>query len=251
MNRVYLQELVEALLSGDRHKQRRAVDEHVAGALWGARWGCCSLFSLLACCCMMSCAALQRLPLLLDDRGAMAARLMVKRQAPHKQLLLAAALAADNVTFSHILGTVKGRESFYGIYRLASIAWSYKVLLGLRGFAGVVGGRHLQCFALLSRFFPSRQSLKTLSRQCAHCFNSLLPITRPPNHHQNQITWIEYIRSGNTVVLHLDLGIKTPPFYLLRYHFPTIVSDAPLTVQRCTAVLVARWRLCSVYAGGG
>lgn len=72
---------------------------------------------------------------------------------------------ARDVRFSHLFGTARGREAFYGIYRLCGAAWDYK------------------------------------------------------------IGWGDYIRAadGRTVVLLLDLGIKVPPFYLLRYHFPTLI----------------------------
>ncbi|KAI8463503.1 MAG: hypothetical protein J3K34DRAFT_146241 [Monoraphidium minutum] len=70
---------------------------------------------------------------------------------------------APDVTFSHILGTARGREAFYGIYRAAGTAWRYK------------------------------------------------------------IAWQDYLRCGSTVVLQLDLGIRFPPFYMLRYHFPTVI----------------------------
>ncbi|GBF96395.1 hypothetical protein Rsub_09194 [Raphidocelis subcapitata] len=50
---------------------------------------------------------------------------------------------------------------------------------------------------------------------------------QPPSlqHRNPQITYVDYIRSsdGSTVVLQLDLGIKVPPCYLIRYHFPTLV----------------------------
>lgn len=36
---------------------------------------------------------------------------------------------ADDVCFSHIMGSVRGKEAFYGIYRLAATAWRYKVCL--------------------------------------------------------------------------------------------------------------------------
>lgn len=34
---------------------------------------------------------------------------------------------SDDVAFSHILGTVRGRDAFYGVYRVAGSAWDYKV----------------------------------------------------------------------------------------------------------------------------
>jgi hypothetical protein len=41
--------------------------------------------------------------------------------------------AAEDVRFSHILGTVSGREAFHGVYRLAATVWRYKARLDWGG----------------------------------------------------------------------------------------------------------------------
>jgi hypothetical protein len=63
----------------------------------------------------------------------------VGRPRPFLSQFLCALPNTEDVTFSHIMGTVKGREAFYGVYRLAGTAWRYKVGAGwvfLDGSAG-------------------------------------------------------------------------------------------------------------------
>jgi hypothetical protein len=100
----------------------------------------------------------------------------------------------EDVRFSHILGTLRGREAFYGIYRLAATVWRYKVSARAR-------------VPPPAAAVPCRCLLPAAVRSGALLRNA---------HTILQITWVEYIRSGNTVVLQLDLGIKVPPFYLVR-----------------------------------
>jgi hypothetical protein len=63
--------------------------------------------------------------------GATAAGPAVAAPPASETALRPPAHAPENVAFSHILGTVRGRESFYGIYRLAGASFQYKARMGV------------------------------------------------------------------------------------------------------------------------